>query len=211
MSWIDYRSDRCSSCFLSNQLCVCGSIVPIETATKVLILLASGEAAKPSNTGRLVNSMLRNSSYLETGMPGEPFNYQTLNQTRSVAESNSWLLFPSSAATIISPQFLAQQTNPVTLVVPDGTWRQSTRLGHKLIQRSGLKCLAVPQAGISRYSLRKNQRAGGLCTLEAVAQALRALEPDGQGELAASKLEELLELVMTRMRRMGTHTVRGNL
>lgn len=52
---------HCSTCRLLQTLCICSLVPRLETRTRLLQVVAHGEARKPSNTGLLAARCLANS------------------------------------------------------------------------------------------------------------------------------------------------------
>ncbi len=125
-----------------------------------------------SNTGRLGVLSLKNSSIVLRGQYGAQLNYGDL-----VPENyQPLLLYPSEDSQVLSTEFLMQFDRPISLIVPDGNWRQAGKM-HKREQL--LK--EVPRVRLeshfdSKYLLRREHRREGMCTLEAIARAFGILE-----------------------------------
>ncbi len=65
---------------------------------------------------------------------------------------------------------------PCLLVVPDGTWRHARNLLRLNPELAELPRVALPAGSVSRYRVRQARESGALSTLEAIVQALNALE-----------------------------------
>jgi DTW domain-containing protein YfiP len=81
------------------------------------------------------------------------------------------LLFPSEGA-----RELSKADGPLTLVVPDGTWRQARKMRTRTKGLAGLPCVTLPPGPTTTYQLRAERREHGLSTLEAIARAFGILE-----------------------------------
>jgi DTW domain-containing protein YfiP len=153
-------------------LCVC-ALIPsprLDTRTRVVLFIHRGEDRKSTNTGRLATECLANSEVFVRGHrahPSEPF-------TRHGA-SQPVLLFPHEGARPLA-DFAAKTAGPMTLVVPDGTWRQASKVRRRVPGVSELPCVWLPATATSMYRLRTESREAGLATLEAIARALGILE-----------------------------------
>lgn len=103
------------------------------------------------------------------------------------------ILFPSEQAEVLTPEHGAG--DPVTLVVPDGTWTQARRMHHRVPWMRELKHVVLPPTDrVSGYVLRTVSREGGLGTMEAIAQAFGILE----GAAVQAELERIFQLLMVR-------------
>lgn len=160
---------RCKRCHMHDSLCVCALIPRVETRTRVVLVIHRLEYRKPTNTGRLAIECLPNSEVLvrgEKAQPGAPFV--------PALDSQPVLLFPHEDAIPLSR--FAESPRPVTLVVPDGTWRQASKVRRRLPGLEDLPCVTLPGGEPSTYRLRTEAHAHGLATIEAIARALEILE-----------------------------------
>jgi DTW domain-containing protein YfiP len=178
---------RCAGCRLHQSLCVCALLPSLETRTKVLLFIHYFEDRKSTNTGRLATRCLRNSQVIVRGRQAEPNpSFDSMAGTRPL------LLFPHEDALPLT-DFLSS-AEPVTLIVPDGTWRQASKVRNRVPGLRELPCVSLPLGAPSRYRLRFEPHGGGLSTLEAIARALGVLEgPDVQ-----HALERVFETVVER-------------
>lgn len=175
MSRRDNTADRCPRCRLLGALCVCDLIPapPLVTATRLVLVLHRYEARKPTNTGQLAAACLANHEIVERGHEGEP------SAPIAIAPgTRGLLLFPADDATVLAPT-----DQPVTLIVPDGTWRQAARVRSRVPGLAELPCVVLPPGAPSRYRIRSEPRAGGLATIEAIARAFALL---GEAEASAA-------------------------
>jgi DTW domain-containing protein len=144
------------------QLCICADIPALSTLSTLLLLIDARETAKPTNTGQLAARCLAQSSVVSIG--------DRRDVTLGVPDDAVWL-FPSEDAVP-----LTSAMGPLTLVVPDGTWRQARKLRRRF--GASHRCVTLPPGTPTNYGLRAERRDGGLSTLEAIAAALRILEGD---------------------------------
>jgi DTW domain-containing protein YfiP len=97
----------------------------------------------------------------------------------------------------------------MTLVVPDGTWRQAGKMCRRLPWMAGLRRVALPEGPPTEYRLRAEVVAGGLATAEAIARALGILEgPAVQGEIERV-LRLMVERTLLTRGSIGRHEVSG--
>ncbi len=87
---------------------------------------------------------------------------------------NPVLLFPHPEATPLTTW--RQTPDPITLIVPDGTWSQAVRARKRVPGLADIPCAALPPGLVSTYRLRHEPRPGRVSTLEAIAHALDILE-----------------------------------
>jgi DTW domain-containing protein YfiP len=89
------------------------------------------------------------------------------------ATTCAYVLFPSEEAVSLQE---AKARGLRSLIVPDGTWTQAKRMARRDPSCVGLPHVRLEVSAPSRYRLRRNARPDGLCTFEAIAEALRALD-----------------------------------
>jgi tRNA-uridine aminocarboxypropyltransferase len=160
---------RCRRCRLHTGLCLCADISPIDTATRVVIVAHKSELRKSTNTGRIAALCLANSEVVAHGERARP-----AAQWRCGSGSQPLFLFPHPTASPLAD--FAGSSLPITLVVPDGTWRQASKMRHRVPGLYELPCASLPPGAPSAYRLRGVLHAGGLATMEAIARALGLLE-----------------------------------
>jgi DTW domain-containing protein YfiP len=78
--------------------------------------------------------------------------------------------------------------------VPDGNWRQTSKMRRRDPIMADLPCVRLPPGPPSAYRVRKETKAEGLATIEAIARTLGILE----GPTVQKALEDLLDLMVTR-------------
>lgn len=158
----------------------------IEARTRLLLVAHQDEEHKPTNTGLLAARCLTNSSVVMIGGRNAPLRTSLLHE-----DERAVVLFPHDDAVPIE-RFA--DGAPLTLVVPDGTWRQASKALARVPGLSTLPRVALPACEPTRYRLRAEPREGGLATLEAIARALGALE----GEAKVAPLLEIFALFVDR-------------
>ena len=155
---------------MHGSLCVCGLVPRVETKTRLVLVIHRVEARKPSNTGRLAAACLPNSEVVVRGHAEAPSARLT-----PPPGSTPLLLFPHEDAVPLGAAH-ASGPGPVTLIVPDGTWRQASKVRQRVPGLRDVTCVSLPQDVPSIYRLRAEAHEHGLATLEAIARALGILE-----------------------------------
>jgi DTW domain-containing protein YfiP len=158
-------------------LCICALVPRLETRTRVELIVHCREERKPTNTGQLASRCLPRSHISIVGDRERPFECVVVT-----AEEQAVLLFPADDAVPIT-QFAASE-RPIVLIVPDGTWRQASKMRKRIPGLAEVPCVTLPDSGPSNYRLRAEVHEGGLATFEAIARALCILEGDPQIEAA---------------------------
>lgn len=172
MSRRDNAAHRCERCLMHASLCICTLLPPLETRTRLVLVIHRNEERKPTNTGRLGVLSMRNSELWVRGRPGEPTpRFACDDGTRPL------LLFPHvDAVPLESVAVVSGDDRPVTLIVPDGNWRQASKVRGRVSGLGDVPCVSLPIAAPSTYRLRSEAHPFGLATIEAIARALRVLE-----------------------------------
>lgn len=140
------------------------------------------EVFKTTNTARLATIALTNAELRLVGRPEDRVQLEGL----AAPALRAVLLYPSANARPLTRELAAD--GPLTLVVPDGNWRQAKKMAANEEQLEPLPHVTLPAGPPSRYTLRTHPDPRFLATLEAIARALGILE----GEAVQRRLEELL-------------------
>jgi DTW domain-containing protein YfiP len=182
---------RCRVCRMLGRLCVCPLIPdpPLVTRTRVVLVMHRSENFKSTNTGRLATACIANSEVIVRGHKGKPSEPLAWG-----AEVRPLLLFPFEDATPIADAMRALDARPVVLVVPDGTWRQASKVRRRVPGLADLPCVSVSGEARLPHRLRAEAHEHGLSTLEAVARALSILE----GEHVQRRLERVFRSMVER-------------
>lgn len=171
------RTERCADCWLPVRVCVCAELPRIAVATKLVIVMHHVEARRASNTGRLAARILGGTVRLRGEREPSP--------EAPMPEGRRLLLFPDPTASTLSRAHAAE--GPCVLVVPDGNWKQASRVLHRDPAAIGAEIVTLPPGPPSRYRLRRLPHPGALSTFEAIARALAVLEYEEiQSELMRS-------------------------
>jgi DTW domain-containing protein YfiP len=187
MSRRDNVEARCRLCRMHQLLCVCDLLPRLETRTRVVLVIHKKEERKPTNSGLLATRCLSNSEVLVRGRMGQPEPDFAAHPERQLL-----LLFPHETAVPIGD--FAQSSRPVTLIVPDGTWRQAAKVSHRLPGLGGAPYVTLPPDAPTLYRLRAELHQGRLATLEAIARALGILE----GAEVRQALERIFRVMVER-------------
>jgi DTW domain-containing protein YfiP len=175
---------------MSVPLCICASIPRLTISTSVIVLIHHREVKMPTNTGRLAHQCLVGSRLVLRGLKDDP---AALGPDASFA-GTPLLLHPTEDATPLDAGFQAKIPPPYTLIVPDGSWRQASKMGSREQSLKGILRVKLVAAEPSRYQLRKETKPGGLATIEAIGRALGFLE----SPLIERELEKIFALMVER-------------
>ena len=162
-------------------LCICALVPRLATRTRLELIVHCREERKPTNTGQLAARCLERSRISIVGDHDRPLELAPVT-----ADDQAVLLFPADDAVPIT-QFAASE-RPIVLIVPDGTWRQASKMRKRIPELAAVPCVTLPEAGPSNYRLRAEVHAGGLATFEAIARALCILEGEAGPQIEAAML-----------------------
>lgn len=162
-------------------LCICALVPRLETRTRLELIVHCREEPKPSNTGQLAARCLPRSAISIVGDLERPLALAPV-----AAHEQAILLYPAEGAVPIT-QFAASD-RPIVLFVPDGTWRQASKMRNRVPGLASIPCVTLPDPGRAEYHLRAPVREGGLSTLEAIARALCLLEGEAGPQIEAAML-----------------------
>jgi DTW domain-containing protein YfiP len=180
---------RCRRCLMRQELCLCAHIPELKLDTKLILVMNKREIKVPTNTGRLASLALPNSVILSRGVEDAPYDLRDHLPT----DRPAILLYPADDARLLTPEWVASD-GPFHLVVPDGNWRQTSKMRRRDPVMAALPCVRLPPGPPTEYRVRKETKTEGLATIEAIARALGILE----GLEVQQALEDLLRLMVTR-------------
>lgn len=173
--------DRCPTCCMHETLCICALVPRLETRTRLELLVHCREERKPTNTGQLAARCMQRSAISIVGDPERPLAPLPLTDREQPI-----LLYPADDAIPIT--HFATSERPIVLIVPDGSWRQASKMRKRVPCLATVPCVTLPDAGPSVYRLRAEPHARGLATMEAIARALCILEGNAGPQIEAAML-----------------------
>jgi DTW domain-containing protein len=180
---------------MHDSLCVCAMVPTVATRTRLVLVIHHFEARKPTNTGQLAARCLTNSEVVLRGLEGAP--------SAALAAEPAYetvLLYPHEDAEPLAAP--SPSDRPVKLVVPDGTWRQASKVRRRVPGMDTVRCASLPPDAPSVYRLRSEPHEHGLATAEAIARAMGILE----GPEVRAAIERVFRAMVER-----TLWVRGHL
>lgn len=180
---------RCGRCRLHTDLCACDLLVPLPVSTRLLLIAHTAEVRKTTNTGQLALACLPGATLCVRGredLPNDPVVWDPA--------TTPLLLFPTSAAVMLHDWRAAHAEAQVTLIVPDGTWRQAKRIPRRVPELRGVQAVKLATNQESGYRLRRATRDQHMATMEAIAMALGVLE----GAAVEARLKHVFRAVVER-------------
>jgi DTW domain-containing protein YfiP len=191
MSRRNNAASRCARCRMHSSLCVCALIPTLATRTRLVLVIHRAEDRKPTNTGRLAAEAMPGSRVIVRGRATEPQDELVFCEgTRPL------FLFPhDDAVPLAKLASVAGDDRPVTLIVPDGNWRQASKVRNRVAGMRDVPCVSLPVGEPSIYRLRLEAHPFGLATLEAIARSLRILEGDAGPQVERALLHVFRAMV----------------
>jgi len=158
-------------------------ILRLSLRTHVALIVHAKELKRTTNSGRLAVQALVNSSMHVRGLG--PLDLSSL----LVPTYRSVLFYPSDDAVELTSAFVAESLLPLQLIVPDGNWRQASKVASRHPELASLPRVKISAPNTAKFHLRAEIFPEGMSTLEAIAQALRVIE----GEAAFAPLMALYQ------------------
>ena len=166
------NAQRCLVCRMHKVECICKGIPSLETTTHIALLIHTKEKSKVSATGPLALTCLPNSTMHVHGLKDAPITSKSIlrNGRRPL------LLYPDDNAVILTKEWLKKDSRPIDLLVPDGNWRQASRMPKRIKALKNVECVKLPSGGKTNWGLRHEPKEDGLATFEAIARSLGIIE-----------------------------------
>ncbi|MCP4451898.1 MAG: DTW domain-containing protein [Planctomycetes bacterium] len=183
---------RCFRCRMLPHLCICSATPRLDLATRLIMVMHYREMRKTTSTAVLAMNSLDNSEVRLHGKQDQVLDLDDLNDPGR----RLLVLYPAPNAATLSPAFLAQEDRPVSLVVPDGTWRQVAHMRRRVLGLPNSETVKLPQGSPGEWTIRKTGNPNRLSTCEAIARAYGIIEsPQVQ-----TQLETVFRLMVQRIR-----------
>ncbi|MDB6166953.1 MAG: hypothetical protein JWQ83_2093 [Lacunisphaera sp.] len=190
----------CYKCFWPESLCWCGSITPMRTRTKFVILMHPHEFKRiKANTGRLTHLCLADSElHIAEHFDGheavqalidDPGNFPVLLYPGREALDLSSVSKGNSQLSTLNTQL---ESRRLVVFLLDATWRLVRPMLRLSPNLQRLPRIMFSNAAPSRYLIKRQPEPGCLSTLEATHELLLALDRSGLDRYTDP--EQLLDL-----------------
>ena len=186
---------------MTRTLCICESIPTLDLNTRVCLIVHVNELKRSSNTGRLALRALVNSEMRVRGETREPLDLSDLLTDRY----RTFLFYPTVDAVELDNELVAQDRTPIQLLVPDGTWRQASKVHSRHHELKDVPRVKISTPDSSQFHLRAQHRPEGMATLQAIAHGLGVIE----GDLVKAQLMKLYHAKVERTM-LGRGLLRGS-
>jgi DTW domain-containing protein YfiP len=199
---------RCPRCRLHTDLCACALLAPVEVATQILLVTHKFENRKATNTGHLAVQCLKGARLCLRGREDQPDDPVVWD-----ASHTPLFLFPCRDSLPLHEWLAAQAVKPkaITLVVPDGTWRQANRVRRRVSGLAGIQAVSLPATQESYYRLRHTHLGNRLATFEAIALALGFLEGPAIEEHLSRIFRTIVDRALWSNGRVASEEVTGGI
>lgn len=185
------RVSRCFRCRMHADLCICSATPRLDLATRLIVVTHHREIKKTTSTVVLALNTLVNSELRLHGKINQNLDLGDLDNP----DRRLLVLYPDANAATLSHSLLRGDDRPVSLLVPDGTWRQVARMRNRILELPFAQTVKLPQGRPGEWTVRKARRPDQLSTYEAVARAYGILEsPHIQ-----TQLETVFRLMVQRI------------
>lgn len=172
--------EMCYRCYWPKPLCWCGSITPMPTRTKFVILMHPYEFKRiKANTGRLTHLCLAESE-LHLGISFD--EHERVQALINDPQNYPVLLYPGREARDLSKGELSAGDfagRRLVVFLLDATWRLVRPMLRTSLSLQRLPRVMFSNAAPSRYVIKKQPEPGCLSTLEATHELLLALDRSG--------------------------------
>ncbi len=166
---------RCPVCGVHQHLCFCAGFPVFATRTNIVFLQHPQEAKKPTNSARLACRILSSASIVPWSRVDPP-----------VFPHDAILLYPSADATPLEPGDLAGSG---TLVIPDGTWSQASRIA-SVLRNTPFRRRILPFGNATAWTVRQSDDPERISSAQAAAMALHLA---GETEAATNLYDAVRE------------------
>jgi len=190
----------CPGCFRPQHTCVCSALpadAPLATATRVVVLVHPKEAQRALGTAPLLRLCLQNLIVKVADRFPEPDVDPQLHEAVHADGHRCMLVCPGPDAEVLRPERepAAATAGLRTLIFIDGRWPQAKTMVNRSPWLQALPRVVLCPTEQSGYYFRKQPSEGCLSTLEAVAEALFALEGERGAALKAALLAPFHRMV----------------
>ncbi|MDO6747760.1 tRNA-uridine aminocarboxypropyltransferase [Gilvimarinus sp. 1_MG-2023] len=156
----------------------------------ITLLTHATELHKPSNTGVITHRRLSNFPEAQCHRVIWQRKQPDPALLQRLGALSSGLLYPSPTAIPLTNHSALEL--PEHLVLIDSTWQQARKIVNHSPYLQSLPAYSLNTDTPSRFTLRRNQVAGGLCTLETVTELARLQKLPQLAEALERDLDQLL-------------------
>ena len=145
---------------------MCAEVPRLELRTKVSLVIHHRELSRSSNTGLLALQSLINSELRIRGKRREVLDLSDLLSPRY----QTLLLCPSPDALELTRELVCQDSRPIQIIVPDGTWRQARKIYSRHPELKNISRVKTSAPNHATFQLRAQSRPERMAILQAIAR-----------------------------------------
>lgn len=163
------KVERCLYCMLRTHLCICSSKPDIDSQAAFMLLMYDDEVLKPSNTGRLVADLFKDTfAFIWSRTEPNPDMLALLNDP----QWQPYVIFPAEYAVPdrVAAEVSAQPDKRPLFILLDGSWAEAKKMFRKSPYLNHLPVLSIDPDKPSRYQVREATKANQLGTAEVAAR-----------------------------------------
>lgn len=189
----------CTRCFRAKRVCICDALPaePLATKTRILVFIHPQEVKRKCGTAPLLKACLSNLVLKEAERFPEPEEEPEFHEALRADGNTCICFFPGPEAEMLQPvsNEEAAARKPMTLLLVDAKWGQAKSMVLRSPWLRDLPRCVIKPTTQSIYAFRKQPAEGCLSTLEAVAEALLALEGERGPAIKAALLAPFAKMV----------------
>lgn len=164
--------DNCINCGLPVITCICDKINKVETKAKFIILSSEKEIHRNTNTASLLKLINPISTEIVIWKRGE--NSEAIINYINNDIYKVYLIFPVINEEMEKRKVKYVKTNKIPVfIIVDGTWKEAWKIIRKSDYLKEVPVLPLEIETISKFTLRRGQEQGNLCTIETAIELLR--------------------------------------
>lgn len=164
--------DNCNKCRLPQITCICNKIKCIETKAKFIILTNEKEVYRNTNTANLLKISTPESTEIIIWERGK-VNSKIIEYKKN-NKYKLFLVFPTINENLKSREVkykIEGEYIPIFIII-DGTWKEAWKIIRKSEYLNDLPVISLEVKNQSRFTLRRGQDEGNLCTIETAMELL---------------------------------------
>lgn len=164
--------NNCDKCGLPIITCICNEITKVTSEAKFIILSSEKEVFRNTNTASLLKLINFKSTEIVIWRRGEKPNEILKYIDNNIFDT--YLIFPSVNEEMEKRKISYTKTNNIPIfIIVDGTWKEAWKIIKKSEYLHNIPLLPLETNKISKFTLRKGQEEGHLCTIETAIELLK--------------------------------------
>ena len=164
--------NNCSKCGLPSITCICNDIKEVRTKSKFIILSSEREIYRNTNTANWLKLVNPESTEIIIWKRRE-LSKELLKYLNNEVYKG-YLVFPIINEEMESRKVINNRRKhiPVFIII-DGTWKEAWKIIRKSDYLKNLPILPLEIKTTSKFTIRRGQEEGNLCTIEAAIELLK--------------------------------------